>query len=159
MRRRSYGLRRLIEPFVHIQLVFDCVFSLLNILIFYSLINSTKYFTLDLRVIPSNIGYLVLINKFRLEPAQAFPHESIFQARAHGLARLKSARDIHCAEHIYLTLQGLSYHWIHCLRIFYLPGSIVILVECFLPLNSCFIAYFLHYFFFEFASIPLFPLF
>jgi len=72
---------------------------------FYSPLNSTKSFALDLQVPPSDMGYLALINKLRLEPAQTFLHEPIFArleslcslaepARAHGPARLESARDI-----------------------------------------------------------------
>ena len=105
MQRRNYRLKRPIESSVNIQLVLDFDFSSFNISMFYSPLNSTKSFTPDLQVPPSNMGHLVSIKKFWLEPARTFLHEPIFArlespcslaepARAHGPARLESARDM-----------------------------------------------------------------
>ena len=99
-------MKRPIDSSVNIQLVLDFVFSSFNISMLYSPLNSTKIFTLGLQVPPSSMGYLVSINKFRIELARTFLHQPIISrlespcslaepARAHGPARLESARDIH----------------------------------------------------------------
>ena len=80
-RRRNYRLKKSIELFREhsTRRVLDFVFFLCSIFQCFILqLNSTKSFSLDLQVLPSNIGYVVLISEFRLELAREFPHEPIY---------------------------------------------------------------------------------
>ena len=152
MRRRNYRLKRSIGSSVHIQLILYFDFSLF---MFYFPLDSTLSFALDLRVLPLRVRYLVSINKCRLEflCSAAEP--------AGAMVRLDLSRlVIYTAQCTYISpCRACFITEFIVFAFFNLRGAIFILALCFRHPNSCFTANFFHRFFFELASIPLFPLF
>ena len=96
---------------------------------FYSPLNSTLSFSLDLQVLPSSLRYLVSINKCRLDSSRLVIYTTLN-------TYVSPCRTCFSTESVFFAF-------------FYLWGSSFLLAVCFLPPNSCFTANFFHCFFFS----------